>query len=309
MQRKNRYNENIHDFNRIDGAETMDILDLEILHTFVIVTDTGSYTKASTILFKSQSAISEQIQKLELFCGAQLLSRGRHGANPTATGKKLYQYARSILSMNTEIVADIRKREKIYELTLSITDYFMPNKIAPILKGLRDQYQNIQFNVSIQSSSKIMRELSLNQYDVALLANLSGQQLPDTEDYLIVGREALCWAGAKDFNMTGYKGLPIITLPKGCLIQKLAIEKLENNKIEFNLLHHASSVVGMQSAIEAQLGIGCLNKSSMTSNLIDYTEILQLPKLPEIEYVLYYKTEKLQFIDSIKALVESLTGY
>lgn len=309
MQRKNRYNENIHDFNRIDGAETMDILDLEILHTFVIVADTGSYTKASTILFKSQSAISEQIQKLELFCGAQLLSRGRHGANPTATGKKLYQYARSILSMNTEIVADIRKREKIYELTLSITDYFMPNKIAPILKGLRDQYQNIQFNVSIQSSSKIMRELSLNQYDVALLANLSGQQLPDTEDYLIVGREALCWAGAKDFSMTGYKGLPIITLPKGCLIQKLAIEKLENNKIEFNLLHHASSVVGMQSAIEAQLGIGCLNKSSMTSNLIDYTEILQLPKLPEIEYVLYYKTEKLQFIDSIKALVESLTGY
>lgn len=286
----------------------MDILDLEILHTFVIVTDTGSYTKASTILNKSQSAISEQIQKLELFCGAQLLSRGRHGANPTATGKKLYQYARSILSMNTEIVTDIRRREKIYELTLSITDYFMPNKIAPILKGLRDQYQNIQFNVSIQSSSKILRELSLNQYDVALLANLSGQQLPDTEDCLIVGREALCWAGAKDFSMTGYKGLPIITLPKGCLIQKLAIEKLENNKIEFNLLHHASSVAGMQSAIEAQLGIGCLNKSSMTSNLIDYTEILKLPKLPEIEYVLYYKTEKLQFIDSIKALVKSLTG-
>ena len=287
----------------------MDILDLEILHTFVIVTDTGSYTKASTILFKSQSAISEQIQKLELFCGAQLLSRGRHGAKPTATGKKLYQYARSILSMNTEIVADIRRREKIYELTLSITDYFMPNKIAPILKGLRDQYQNIRFNVSIQSSSKIMRELSLHQCDVALFANLNGQQLPVTDNCLIVGREPLCWAGAKDFSMTGYKGLPVITLPKGCLIQKLAIEKLENNKIEFNLLHQASSVGGMQSAIEAQLGIGCLNKSSMTSNLIDYTEFFNLPKLPDIEYVLYYKTEKLQFIDSIKALVESVTGY
>ena len=185
----------------------------------------------------------------------------------------------------------------------------MPNKIAPILKGLRDQYQNIRFNVSIQSSSKIMRELSLNQYDVALFANLSGQQLPVADNCLIVGREPLCWAGAKDFSMTGYKGLPVITLPKGCLIQKLAIEKLENNKIEFSLLHQASSVGGMQSAIEAQLGLGCLNKSSMTSNLIDYTEFFSLPKLPDIEYVLYYKTEKLRFIDSIKALVESVTGY
>lgn len=286
----------------------MEALDLEILHTFVIVTEMGSYTKASNVLFKSQSAISEQIQKLEAFCDTQLLSRGRHGAKPTAVGKRMYKHAKKILSLNKNIIADIKSCDPVCELTLSITDYFMPNKLASVLRGLRDQYQNIHFNVSIQSGSKLFREHTLDQYDVALFVNLSGQQLPNYDNFIVVGQEPLCWAGSKEFSMNKENPLPIITLPKGCMLQKAAIEKLENNKKSYTLSHYASSVIGMQSAIEAQLGIGCLNKSSMSKNFIDYTDVFDLPKLPNIDYIMHYKSEKLQFIDTIKDLVEEITS-
>lgn len=287
---------------------TMEKLDLEILHTFVVIIEMGSYTKASNILFKSQSAISEQIQKLEVFCDAQLLHRGRYGAKPTAIGEKMYKHAKKILSLNDNIIADIRNHDLVYELTLSITDYFMPATIASVLRGLRDQCQNIQFNVSIQSSSKMLLEHTLEQYDIALFIHLNGQRLPDNDNFMVVGHEPLCWAGSKDLSITGSAPLPIITLPKGCLLQKLAIDKLENNKISYNLSHYASSVIGMQSAIEAQLGIGCLNRSSMSKKFIDYTDILKLPALPDIDYIMYYKSEKNPFINTIKGLVERVTS-
>lgn len=285
----------------------MEALDLEILYTFVIVTELGSYTKAASVLFKSQSAISEQIQKLEAFCDVQLLSRGRHGAKPTVNGEKMYRHAKKILALNDEIMKDIRSCEPVISLRLSITDYFMPNRIASILRGLSDQHKEFRFSVSIQSGSTIFREHILDQYDVALFVNLSGQQLPSYDNFVIVGHESLCWAGHKNFSISKNNPLPIITLPKGCLLQKAAIEKLENNKASYTISHYASSVAGMQSAIEAQLGIGCLNKSSMPSDFIDYTELYNLPPLPTIDYIMHYKSEQKMLIDEIRKQVQYVT--
>jgi len=50
-------------------------IDLDLLRALVLVYESGSFTKAAQLLFRSQSAISLKIKKLEGLIGKKLLLR------------------------------------------------------------------------------------------------------------------------------------------------------------------------------------------------------------------------------------------
>ena len=55
------------------------VLDADQLKTFVAIADTGSFTRAAEIVFKTQSAVSMQMKRLEERVGRPLFGRdGRH---------------------------------------------------------------------------------------------------------------------------------------------------------------------------------------------------------------------------------------
>src|SRR6478736_6184744 len=80
----------------------MQPLDLEQLKTLVAVVDAGSLTAAAPVLFLSQSAVSEQMRKLEERCGHALLTRSKAGVAPTPAGLRLLGHARRLLAASAE---------------------------------------------------------------------------------------------------------------------------------------------------------------------------------------------------------------
>ena len=73
----------------------MDWDKLKIFHT---VADASSFTKASTILNLSQSAISRQIQGLESDLKVQLFERHARGLVLTENGEYLFKSAHEVIS-------------------------------------------------------------------------------------------------------------------------------------------------------------------------------------------------------------------
>lgn len=69
--------------------------DLEHLRTLVAVSEAGSLSAAAPHLCRSQSAVSEQLAKLEAFTGIALLHRGKRGVSPTPAGERLLRHARA----------------------------------------------------------------------------------------------------------------------------------------------------------------------------------------------------------------------
>jgi len=53
------------------------VLDLELVRTLAVIVDTGGFTEAAKRLYRTQSAISMQIKRLEDSLGAKLLHRNR----------------------------------------------------------------------------------------------------------------------------------------------------------------------------------------------------------------------------------------
>ncbi|GHJ47883.1 LysR family transcriptional regulator [Catellatospora sp. TT07R-123] len=74
-------------------------MELEIRHLKVVcaIADTGSVTKASSVLGLAQPAVTAQLQRIERALGGPLFERGRHGATPTALGELVLARARVVL--------------------------------------------------------------------------------------------------------------------------------------------------------------------------------------------------------------------
>lgn len=77
---------------------------IEILRSLVAITDTGSITKAATLLGLSQPAISAQIKRIEAMVGGSLFQRTANGSTPTELGKLVLLHARKILDANDQLL-------------------------------------------------------------------------------------------------------------------------------------------------------------------------------------------------------------
>ena len=70
---------------------------------FAYVVRESSFSAAAERLGVSQSAVTQQVAKLEREVGAQLLIRGRDGVEVTATGQELYALADRLKKTPKEI--------------------------------------------------------------------------------------------------------------------------------------------------------------------------------------------------------------
>jgi DNA-binding transcriptional LysR family regulator len=73
-------------------------LNLHLLRLFATVAETGSFSRATTVLNLSQPAISQGVRDFELQLGCRLLDRSPKGVKPTREGRALMRHARSVFA-------------------------------------------------------------------------------------------------------------------------------------------------------------------------------------------------------------------
>ena len=82
------------DRNRQNGFESIELRSFE---QALLVLDVGSFRKAAALQGVQPSAVSRRIRILEDAIGVGLFQRQKHGAEPTAAGRKILQRARRVV--------------------------------------------------------------------------------------------------------------------------------------------------------------------------------------------------------------------
>lgn len=83
-------------------------MDIKQMTYIITIAEQGGITKAAEKLFISQSALDQQLLKLERELGIQLFSRSRKNFSLTEAGRVYVDYAKSIVSMRNEAYRTIR---------------------------------------------------------------------------------------------------------------------------------------------------------------------------------------------------------
>ena len=82
---------------------------LEKLRLFLVVLEEGSLRRAADRLRISQSALTRQMQSLELDLGGRVLERTSAGVRPTNGGHALVERAKTLLADYDSTMAEIRR--------------------------------------------------------------------------------------------------------------------------------------------------------------------------------------------------------
>jgi len=142
----------------------MDWDKLKIFHT---VAESGSFTKASTVLNLSQSAISRQIQSLENELKIHLFERHARGLVLTNNGEYLYKTAHEVISKLKDVEATLSdEKDKLHgKLTVTTVVSFGTTWLTPRIKEFMSLHPEIEVELIFDDKEL---DLSTRQADIGI---------------------------------------------------------------------------------------------------------------------------------------------
>ncbi len=165
------------------------------LQTFITVTESRSYTRASEILCITQPAVSQHIRALEEYYGVKLILKSGKKMELTAQGQYLYKQACRLhyISKNTkqELSHSCSIRRKYHiGATLTIGGFVLPRLISAYKK----KHPNIDLILQVNNTQLILEKVEKSHINLGLIEgpfnkkNVTHEKFKDDELVLIVSR-------------------------------------------------------------------------------------------------------------------------
>jgi DNA-binding transcriptional LysR family regulator len=142
------------------------------LYYFYRVAVHKSVSKASKELLIAQSALSTQLKQLEESLEMTLFNRTKGGMTLTERGEILFRHASQMFETYEEMKRAMVLAEKQVRGPLNLASvYSVGNYLLPkILTDYHQKYPDVQINLELYSSNRVMEMLQENQVDLAIIA-------------------------------------------------------------------------------------------------------------------------------------------
>jgi DNA-binding transcriptional LysR family regulator len=156
---------------------------LEKLRLFLVVLEEGSLRRAADRLHISQSAITRQMQSLELDLGGRVLERTSAGVHPTNGGYALAERAKTLLADYDSAMAEVRRlnRGESDRLRIGYTASAAQEYLGSALAVLRRTYPKLKVKMLDQTPGEMIIALRQGKIDLAL--TLHGTDLLSRDFY------------------------------------------------------------------------------------------------------------------------------
>ena len=116
------------------------------LECFMAVVDTGSFTRAAEKVGRTQSAISQQMAKLEMKIGKALFVRGKK-FTLTPDGEILLGYAQQIIKLHREAMDRFHEPELEGEVRFGLPEDFASVFLSDVLMEFSRLHPRILLNI------------------------------------------------------------------------------------------------------------------------------------------------------------------
>ncbi|QGX91842.1 transcriptional regulator LrhA [Tatumella sp. TA1] len=256
-------------------------LDLDLLRTFVAVADLNTFAAAASAVCRTQSAVSQQMQRLEQIVDSELFAR--HGRNKLLTehGIQLLGYARKILRFNDEACASLQYSNDQEKLIIGATEDTSESLLPFMLNRITALYPSLDIEIRVNRTEAILALLAQQEIDIALTT----QGDPRFEQQILRTSPTL-WFCAADFAITVGEAIPLVIQNEGELFRELAINALDAHQVPWRFAYVANSKAAINVAVKAGLGATARPAEMLNPELRVLGAAEGLPSLPDTQYLL-----------------------
>jgi DNA-binding transcriptional LysR family regulator len=168
-------------------------MDLRHLKYFLAVAETRNFTQAAASCYVAQSALSQQIARLEKDVGAQLFSRTSRSVRLTAAGELLEPLARRILADvdNAQAALDALSGLRRGRLRLGLLQTRASSvDLVEVMADYHARYPGIDFHVTNAPSAEMAAAVLAGDLDIAVVG-LGPRQVPEGLDHFVLDGDPL----------------------------------------------------------------------------------------------------------------------
>jgi DNA-binding transcriptional LysR family regulator len=245
-----------------------------LLRTFVTAVRSGSISRAATAMNQSQPALSLQLRKLERAVGQPLLNRTHAGVTATAAGEVLLPYAERILSLTKQALVGAGQA-LAGRCGIGLMEDLA---VAPLTQALADFAQFHPYaalELMTLPGPAMADAFDAGRVHIALF---DAAYLPEPPRWTV--RVPMVWAAGLAFDPT-VEPLPLVMFSQPCRWRPAILDALDRAGRAWRVTFESTSLLGVQAAIQANLGVGPLMPKGHLNGLT--LGVPGLPDLPDVE--------------------------
>jgi LysR family nitrogen assimilation transcriptional regulator len=197
-----------------------DCMDLKRIEYLMQVAESGSFSKAATVVGIAQPALGRQVQKLEQDCGVRLLYRHGRGASLTPEGEKFLERVRPLIRQLEAVAADLQEEHASPSglVTIGMTPTICNMLGLHLVATVQQKYPKLRVNIISGYSGYIHEWLIDARLDLAILhdarrsQHMAVEHLADAKLSLVSSPALLGTATGKARTLALCKlaGLPLV---------------------------------------------------------------------------------------------------
>lgn len=247
-----------------------------ILEAFIVIAETGSFTKASKKVGRTQSAISQQISKLEKLIGRTLFIRGSK-MTLTSEGEVFLTYAKQVLKLHQELLDRFKEPQLHGEVRFGLPEDFASTYLTDVLVEYSRIHPKILLNIECDLTMNLYEKFRRGEFDLVLVKMNRPEDFPNGH---FIWSEDLVWVNDGS-SIDDSNPIPLVLSPAPCVYRSRSIKALESAKKEWRLAFSSTSYSGTIGATKAGIGLTVLPRTLVPSHL----HILDKNEMPELNEV------------------------
>lgn len=237
---------------KLPGTGT-ELIDMELYRTFLVISETSSFSKASDLIGRTPSAVSMQIKKLETMLGVSVFVRDGRTVRLTPEGEALLGYARRILMLNEEAVSLFVSPSVEGEVRFGAPSDFGTRFLPNILARFARSHPGVNVDVHLDGSPMLDEKVKQNELDLVLFTARQGTVLAAGGQ--VVYSEPLVWVGLEGGIAYERDPLPLAVSTPGCPWRRAARMSLDEAGKPYRISYTSFHSAGQEAALLADLAI------------------------------------------------------
>lgn len=259
-------------------------LDMDVLRTLVTAQRLGGFNRAAEQVGRSQSAVSQQIHKLEERIGQPLFKKRGRTLDLTEAGETVLAYARRILELNDEAVAAVRGAAVEGAVRFGLPGDFAETWLPTALGRFKRTHPGVRIEATTDRNAIIIDRLDRGQLDLAIA--IGRARRADTQ---LIATLPMAWIGPAEGPLPWRSGesVPLAMFEAPCLFRTAAAEALDAAGMPWYIDFTGPSLPGLWAAVNAGLGITLRTAAGLPKSLRVLGPRDGLPELPMVELSLH----------------------
>lgn len=233
-----------------------------------------SFNKAAEELHYAQSSVSAQIRALEQELNVRLFDRLGRRIQLTAAGERLLPYARKMIDLSAETLADI-SAEKAPEghLTVRVPESMATCRLPPVIKRFHARFPKVRLTFTVCAHEGLQEDLRKGVTDLAFLLT-EGIHAADLETTLL-GFERIVMvaaphhrlASASMLKASDLAGETVLLSKVDCSYRRVFEQSLKQEGISIKGILTFHSVAALTRCVMAGLGVTILPEAAVSQDL------------------------------------------